>query len=40
MIEDINNGLQAKKFDPNLFNAARADIESVLRTKYISFCEV
>jgi hypothetical protein len=40
MVDDINSGLHAKKFDPDLFQAARNDIESVLKTKYIAFSEI
>jgi hypothetical protein len=40
MVDEIKNSLKAKKFDQRLFQAARNDVESVLRTKYLAFADL
>lgn len=39
-IRNIEKALQNGKFNNKLFLEARMDIETILRTKYISFCSI
>lgn len=39
-IQNIEAALKNKKFNNKIFLEARMDIEAILRTKYVAFCNV